>query len=197
MLDARHELIYLREAVPLLQNYLLGHDTAWQLPGVVGDGMQPYTLLTLGPLLFILKRLKARRLDTPDQEELGRYEEQIFQDKIHNEKAWKKKAGQDLSSRTRLWQQYLDEYKKDTQVVIAAYSTSVAQRVMLQLLGDEMEPVGLFAVPLQYTLDFLDVNLKMSFQPGDFIWEQELQSAFQEKTYWYLYGNLKENANLK
>jgi len=197
MLDAEHEMAYLREAVPLLKDYLLARDAAWQLPGVVGDGRQPYTMLTIGPLLFMLKRLKARKLTAYELEELGRFEEQIFQDKIHNENAWKKKAGQDMGSRLRLWQATWDEYQKDQQAVMAAYPTSIAQRVMLQLLWEEIEPAGLLAAPMQFTLQYLDVNLRMFFQPGDFIWEKVLQPAFPEETYWYLYGTMFEKVKFK
>ena len=197
MLDAEHEMAYLREAVPLLKDYLLARDTAWQLPGVVGDGKQPYTMLTIGPLLFMLKRLKARKMATNELEELGKYEEQIFQEKIHNESAWKKKAGQDLGNRLRLWQATWDEYKKDQQAVVAAYPTAVAQRVMMQLLWEEIEPAGLLAVPMQFAMEYLDANMRMLFQYGDFIWEEALQPAFPEETYWYLYGTMDEKVNLK
>lgn len=197
MLNKERELAYLRAAVPLLKDYLLARDVAWQLPALAGDGGQPYSMLTLGPLLFILKRLKARSLTGTELEELGRYEEQIFQEKIHNDGAWKKKAGQDMGSRMRLWQATWDDYQRDQQTVTAAYPSTVAQRVMLQLLWEEIEATGLMAMPIQFSLQMIDANLRLFFQPGEFIWEPALISAFPEKTYWYLYGAMDVKAKFK
>jgi hypothetical protein len=197
MLNKDRELAYLRTAVPLLGKYLLARDAAWLLPGIAGDGGQPYTMLTLGPVLLILKRLKARGLGGSELEELGQYEEQIFQDKIHNENAWKKKAGQDTGSRLRLWQAAFDDYKKDPQAFVSAYPALVGQRVMLQLLLEELEPLGLLSTPMQFTLQMADTGMKLFFQPCPFIWEQELQRSFPEELYWYLYGNMQEKVNFK
>jgi hypothetical protein len=197
MLNKDRELAYLRAAIPLLKDYLLSHDVAWQLPGIARDGEQPYSQLTLGPLLLILKRLKARGLTGTELEELGRYEEQIFQEKIHNESAWKKKAGQDMGSRMRLWQTAWEDYQKDQQSLVSAYPLVIAQRVMLQLLWDELEPAGLMATPLQFALQMADTNIKLFFQPGDFIWEPVLKPGFPEDTYWYLYGTMNEKVKFK
>jgi hypothetical protein len=190
MLTVQRELAYLRAAVPLLKIYLQSSEPGMVLTEIAGDGGHPYSLLTLGPLLFILKRLKARRLTGETQDELGRYEEQIFQEKIHNESVWKKKAGQDLGSRIRMWQRTLDELNTDSMAITTSYPTAVDQRVIMQLLWEEIEMGGLLVAPLKFTLEYSDEMLRLFFHTGDFIWEEELKPAFPEETYWYLYGRV-------
>lgn len=191
MLNTEREMAYLREAVPILQHYLLSPDPAWQLPGIAGDAGQTLSMLTIGPLLFMLKRAKARGLSGDDLTELGGYEEQIFQIKIHNETIWKKKAGQDMTNRMRLWQKYLDEYRSDPRATAASYSNFIAQRVMLKLLWDELEVSGLLAAPLEFMLQSMDASLRLIFASGEFIWEPQLKTGFPSESFWYLYGKLK------
>lgn len=190
MLNAERELAYLREAVPLIKNYLLSREPAWQLPGISGDAGQPFSMLSIGPILLMLSRLKARDLKGKALAELGEYEEKIFQNKIHNEISWKKKVGLDITSRARLWQAFLDDYHSDPQTAATSYSSAVAQRVILQLLWDELDDSGILVAPLQFMLQNMDAALRLIHLPGDFIWEHQLHSGFPKETFWYLYGKL-------
>ena len=191
MLDARLELNYLNEAVPLLDRFLDSKDACWPLPGIAREPAYTFSTLTIGVVLFMLKRVKARELSAAQVTERGDYETRIFQSKIHNERAWMKKVGQDLGNRTRQWGGFLDGYRSDPLTAINGYSNQVSQRVIMQLLWEEQDPGGLMAVPLQMMLQTLDAALHSFFEPGAFIWEQDLQAAFSEGTYWYLYGLLK------
>jgi hypothetical protein len=143
MLNKKLELDYLREAVPLLASYLLSKEAAFLLPGLSGRPELPFSQLTIGPLLLMLKRLKSRSLEGSALEELGQFEEQIFQLKIHNEAAWRRKAGQDLSNRARLWGATLEDARKEPRVFASAYANAAAQRVMIHLLWEEMETGGI------------------------------------------------------
>ncbi|MGB8252682.1 MAG: hypothetical protein WCF08_05670 [Anaerolineaceae bacterium] len=191
MLNADLEINYLYEAVPLLDRYLGSKEVFWQLPGIAREPGFTFGALTIGVVLFMLKRLMARTLSDKLAAERGDYETLIFQSKIHNERLWMKKVGQDLSSRTRLWQTFLEEYRSDPLAAKNSYPNQVSQRVMVQLLWEEQDTGSLLLTPLQFMLQSMDAILKPIFVPGDFVWEEELQSGFSKDTFWYLYGSLK------
>jgi hypothetical protein len=190
-MNANQELSYLYEALPLLDQYLGSKDGIWQLPGIAKDPGISFSILTIGVVLFILKRVKTRSLPEKLTTERGDFETRIFQSKIHNEHLWMKKVGQDLSARMRLWQTYLEEYQNDPVAGKASYPNQVSQRVIIQLLNEEQDTGSLLLVPLQFMLQTMDAILKNAFVPGDFIWENELASGFSKDTYWYLYGSVK------
>ncbi len=191
MSDANLELNYLYEAVPLLDRYLESKEVFWQLPGISSDPGQAFGALTVGVVLFMLKRLKARSLTDKEAAERDEYETRIFQSKLRNERSWMKKVGQDMTNRTRLWQSYLDEYRGDPVTSRNSYSHQVSQRVIMELLWEEQDQSSLLLAPLQFMLQTMDAVLKSIFVPGDFVWEEQLRSAFSKDTFWYLYGSLK------
>jgi hypothetical protein len=190
-MDAKMELNYLYEAVPLLDRYLESKDAAWQLPGIAREPAYAFSQLTIGVVLFMLKRSKARELNEKQAAERDDYETRIFQSRIHNERAWMKKAGQDLGNRMRLWGGFLDGYHKDPQAMISTYPNQVSQRAILQSLWEEQDTGSLLIAPLQMMLQSLDAALKMIFEPGEFMWEPELVKGFPQDRYWFLYGSLK------
>jgi hypothetical protein len=190
VLDTKMELNYLCEAVPLLDKYLESKDLFWQLPGIARDPGMAFETLTIGVVLFMLKRVKGRSLPEKLAAERDDYENRIFQSKIQNEKAWMKKVGQDFN-RAKLWEKFLNDYREDRVAAISSYPTHVSQRVIMQLLWEEQDSSNLLLTPLQFMIQTMDAVLKQIFIPGAFIWDPELQPAFPENTYWYLYGTMK------
>jgi hypothetical protein len=185
------ELNYLHEAVPMLDRYLESKDAAWQLPGIAHEPGFAFGMLTIGVVLFMLKRVKARVLTDAMAAERGDYETAVFQSKIHNERGWMKKVGQDLANRARLWGTFLEDYRGDPLAAINSYTGQVAHRVILQLLWEEQDAGSLLVAPLQFMQQSLDAGLKSIFEPGEFFWDPELKPGFPENVYWYLYGSLK------
>lgn len=190
-MNAKMELNYLFEAVPLLDKYLESKDVAWSLPGIALEPAFAFSTLTIGVILFMLKRSKARNLTGNPATERGEYETRIFQSKIHHEQAWMKKVGQDLGNRMRLWGTYLDGYHGDPLSIIHSYPNHVSQRVIIQALMEEQDAGSLMVAPLQMMLQTLDAALKVIFEPGGFVWEPELMAGFPKDTYWYLFGSVK------
>jgi hypothetical protein len=41
---------------------------------------------------------------------------------------------------------------------------------------------------LSASLDAIDIRLRDTFQPGNFVWEQVPESAFPAEPFWFLYG---------
>jgi hypothetical protein len=185
------ELNYLYEAVPMLDRYLESKEAAWPLPGIAREPAYTFSTLTVGVVLFMLKRAKARDLSGKQADERGDYETRIFQSRIHHERDWMKKVGQDLGIRMRQWGSYLDEYIKEPLTMISSYPHQISQRVILQALLDEQDPGNLLVAPLQFMLQTLDAALKVIFTPGDFIWEPALMAGFPKDMNWYLYGTIK------
>jgi hypothetical protein len=185
------ELNYLFEAVPMLDRYLESKETAWPLPSIAREPAYTFSTLTIGVLLFMLKRAKARDLNGKQADERGDYETRIFQSRIHHERDWMKKVGQDLGNRMRQWGAFLDGYRNDPLSVITSYPNQVSQRVILQALMDEQDPGSLLVAPLQFMLQTLDAALKTNFTPGDFVWEPALMAGFPKDSDWYLYGSIK------
>jgi hypothetical protein len=194
VLDTKLELNYLYEAVPLLDKYLESKELFWQLPGIAREPGFAFGALTIGVVLLMLKRAKGRSLPEKLAAERGDYETRIFQSKIHNEKAWMKKVGQDFTNRARLWEKSLNEYRDDRIAAISSYPTQVSQRVIMQLLWEEQDSSSLLLTPLQFMIQTMDAALKQIFIPGAFIWDPELQPSFPEGTYWYLYGMMNGKA---
>jgi hypothetical protein len=59
---------------------------------------------------------------------------------------------------------------------------------MLQLLTQDTVQVPQVEVEL---LEGLDKMLKSILVPGKFIWDDTLTLGFPQKTFWYLYGQLR------
>jgi hypothetical protein len=175
---------YWRSAVTELKSYLLSEQLFWPLTG--GRGSQPR--LTLGGLLLAQARLQARPLTQGEAAELGGLEGQVATQAARWRSAWERKAAWEFQSRLKQWGNYLDEYRAN-QSQAAYYPQEVALRTMLHLLETEAGELDRGSVQLLAAYDEL---LRALFIPGDFVWEDELRSAFEPSTYWYLYGRPKQ-----
>ena len=153
---------YLGAAIPELENYLLSKELFYP----IGRNLPQ---LTLGGVLLSLMRLPTS--------EVNKYEAQVF--KIHTRwrAAWDTKAGREVRARSELWKNYLAEYPGDPEGTARLYPQQVRYRAMLTLLGESS--------------DVMDVYVKSIFQPGDFVWESEIQDHFSDDAFWYLFGSLK------
>lgn len=160
---------YLESALPELETYLLSETLFYPLTGSLPR-------LTLGGLLLAQRRLDAgnhaphltRQLDTV---------------KATWRAAWIKKSAAELDARLTLWHNYLNDVQNKPEEYAADYPREVRWRVMLALLVDEAEqtPPELLA---------LDQLLRAKLHPADFIWDAALESEFDQKNFWFLYGRL-------
>lgn len=157
----------IEEALPQLQEYLLGDE----LYGSLGGNLPR---LTPGNLLLALKRLEA--VDPPSAQTLRGKLEAI---QTQWRSAWEKKIARETASRLRLWSQFLSEQTQDEGPHDAHYAASVRERVILQLLQ--------CSAPQLAELDSL---LRARFKPGRFAWEAVYQDVFPEGEFWFLYGGM-------
>lgn len=177
MISADKDQAYLEAGISELQDYLLSDELYWPVTA------RGYDLprLTIGGLLLARKRLEARG---------ERIETLVAQWNAVRSKwrvAWETKAGREVQSRFGLWNNYLKDYRQNPEGHADSYRHEVSYRAMLQLLLAELPSPA----PESEALAQLDSLLRVNFLPGDFVWENGLQSGFPREVYWFLYGKLK------
>ncbi len=180
------DLQFVKAGVEDLPDYLLSKELFWPL-SAPGFG---YSLprFTIGGLLAALRRLGAYA-DTPaKQAELRDFEQRVDRFRTSRRVAWEAKAAHEFRARFTLWQNYLSDLRHDPGNHADAYAHEVSWRALLELLSAEL-PVP---PPESSALVGLDAALKSRWQPGGFIWEPELKTAFPEAPFWYLYGNVRK-----
>jgi hypothetical protein len=153
---------YLSAGVPELENYLLSKVLYYPLSLNLPQ-------LTLGGILLSLARMGAQA---------AQFEMQV--EAIHSKwrAAWDVKSSREIGARSELWINYLAEYREDPKAGARLYSQNVRYRAMLSLLGKVEHDSDAF--------------VKSVFKEGKFVWEEECAPNFPRKTFWYLYGTLKE-----
>ncbi|MFN2216014.1 MAG: hypothetical protein ACK2TS_03650 [Anaerolineales bacterium] len=172
------DLGYFTAGVADLEDYLLSAELFWNLPG--------YSMLTLGGLFLAKARLEACSLELEEKKIFTEAQKQMEFLTLKWRVAFENKIQREIPSRLNLWQNYLTEFWAAPDEHADEYAQEIRWRVMIQLLvnavgGDYNESTFLKA---------LDDRLRFSFLPGEFIWAEELSAKFNEKEYWFLYGNL-------
>jgi hypothetical protein len=168
------ETRFLETGLSELEPYLLAEALYWPLGGSLPS-------LTPGALLLSLRRLEG--LDP-----FAARKQQVRLDTIRMKRrtAWEQKALREVKNRLRLWSESIREWQSAQAGSRADYPGAVRGRVILQLLlGEVNAPVE------QAALADLDVFLRANLKPGPFLWEKELETAFEPSEFWFLYGKLK------
>ena len=161
-MSTQKDLQYLIAGVPQLQDYLLSEQLYYPLSLALPQ-------LTLGGILLSLARMGTQAAEFKTQVEV-----------VHSKwrSAWEAKSIREVEARSRLWFDYLSEYREDPKAGGRLYSQNVRYRAMMGLLG-KIE-------------DDSDAFVKSVFKEGGFVWEEECAPNFPRETFWYLYGTLKE-----
>ena len=180
------DLQYLQTGVAALKDYLLSDELFWAIKVPGQAGRSGYPKLTVGNLLFYLKRAEGLAGSASRETEVVRIKNEIYALSSRWRTAWEGKAKREFESRLRQWAAYLNELHKDQDKNAVFYSNEVRLRVLLQILGGEL---GEF----EKELAGIDQLLKSVFIEGEFIWEGALQSVFPEEDYWFLYGGIRQN----
>ena len=178
-----YDLRYWEAALDELEAYLPSPELFWNLDVSPPPGEPAYPPLTVGNLLLARQRLQ--RPLPPELEARRQSLEQRLQAFIAQWRAnWRQKAAKELEMRARLWAQYMDECAQ-SQAEAAFYSTEVRNRVLADLLMHEGEAELPAAEEL---VAYADTRLRARFEPGPFVWEEDLIPAFPKERFWYLYG---------
>jgi hypothetical protein len=186
--STEYDLRYLESGLIDLEGYLLSKELYWPVGAVPPAGDPPYPRLTLGNLLLSHTRLGARDLAPAQQEKLERQDRRLEETRARWRSAWEGKAQREFQVRLNLWREFLNEYRQDPGGNADRFLYEANRRVLLDLLEPE---AGTISPAEREMLSGLDGLLKAVFVPGGFVWDPELQKAFPESKYWYLYGKLK------
>lgn len=168
---------FLEASIPDFNAYLLSDELLWP----VTTRGQELPRLTIGGVLLARARLMAA--GEPIESLIAELD--VIRSKWRV--AWETKAGREIRMRSRLWSNYLEDYRRDPYRYAGTYHQEVRTRVMIHFLIEEYPQVP----PEGELIDSLDVILKRFFIPGDFIWDAELQNGFPIDKFWFLYGTLK------
>jgi hypothetical protein len=191
------EWIFLRAALPDLQEYILSSEVYWTLrpPSRAPGGVQ-IPQLTIGNLLLSHARLAALPLSAPQNEELAGMARQWSSLRDEWRANWGVKAGREFSARLNLWQQYLRELRADGRAQAGYYAREIRNRAILRILWPEIEMNASTGVPdnekEQFTM--LDTILRGLGREGSFVWEPEVQDSFPKEGFWFLYLEVGKNA---
>jgi hypothetical protein len=186
-----NDWVFLQAALPDLQRYILSKDLYWPLtlPARAPHGVK-IPQLTIGNVLLSEARLAALSLESAQLAELAGYATRIEQVRKDWRANWGRKTGQEHTSRLNLWRQYLRELRTDSRANAAFYTNEVRHRAILRLLLVEILDV----IPQNDAeqINQLDEMLRMIAQPGPFVWELEVESAFPRDGFWFLYLDVRK-----
>jgi hypothetical protein len=185
-MEYESDLLFLHEALPDLQEYILSSEIYWRL--AVGSSRNKLPQLTIGNLALSLARLEAAAQTGEMKAEFDQLKQQIQQLRSAWLANWRVKGGREFGARLNLWQQYMHELRGDPSGQWVFYSTEVRKRAILTLLnvGDHADISG----TQNDQLAMLDQILRGLTQPGPFVWEKELSDGFPEDTFWFLYVSI-------
>ena len=167
------ELRFLAEALSQLQGYLLSNELYWPLSGSLPR-------LTPGALLLSLKCVSVTH---PTQAQ--KFFKQFETIRTKWQTAWDKKIAREISTRLRLWSNFISDYATAAERTAESYPAEVRGRVILQLLLFELPDLSVSTPLLE-----LDAALKTHLSPHEFLWDTGLQAVFPKLDFWFLYGKL-------
>ena len=189
MASAEYDLQFLKAGIDQLESYLLSNDIYRPIGIRAAAGETPYPQLTLGWLLLSHLKTQNTSVSSDQKRELDHLSEQL--ESVHSRwrAAWGTKAKSEFHARLNLWRDFLEDYRKHPRENGDRYAYEINRRVLLDLLQTEADNLPSSDLEM---LDGLDRLLRSVFDPGDFVWETVFMVSFPKRTYWYLYGKLKQ-----
>ena len=172
--DGADDLQYLIAGADDLAAYLESDVLFWPLQSQT----QP---LTIGNLLLAQKRVAA--LFPSGDPKIQQADDQIAQGREKRGAAWRRRASSEFHARLAQFKStIMDASEADNRGV--SYPVLARLRVILELLRGEIEG----SLQADTSLSSLDVQLQKLITSADFIWQQQLQSAFPTQQFWFLYA---------
>ncbi|MGW8143106.1 MAG: hypothetical protein ACWGN2_01850 [Anaerolineales bacterium] len=180
---------YLKEAVELLENYILSKDIYWNLNANSPPGEPGYPALTLGAVLLAEARLQGRDLTEVQDRKLSRLQQVTDRIRAKWRTNWGNKAKEEFRSRLDLWGKFIEDFRRDPKGNFDRYSYEVNRRVMLELLEAEASEIPIVQREL---LEGFDKILSAMMVPGEFVWDEKFEAGFPTERFPYLYLTLRD-----
>ncbi len=187
MSSINYDIAYLQAGLEQLESYLLSTDLFGQLHAKALPGELPFASLTLGNVLLSMKKLSAYHLEADQVDIFHELEGRLDVLRSRWRVAWEEKVKQEYPVRLRQWARFLEEVRRDPENHADRYAYEVRLRVILDLLGEEVE--GL-VVENEDKLFALDDLLRRDFLEGVFVWDEGMREGFPKEVYWYLWGRV-------
>ena len=187
-LHVDRDLAYIQAMDEVIKDYLLDEELYVQL----FSRKHQLPLGTLGGTLLRLHRLRALpdQLDGEQQTALEAAAGHIEEEMAYWAVQTIDKMQREIKTRLRNWREFLLELGRDPRRYASEYPTQAEGRTILDLLAAY---IGNDAPPeMELDLRAADTTLRDSTQPGDFIWAGEMQSAFPQDRFWWLYVSPRE-----
>jgi hypothetical protein len=188
MSSITYDIAYLQESLEELESYLLSADLYGQVHANAPSNEPPFASLTLGNVLLAREELGAYSLDTDRASVFGDLDHRLEGLRSYWRAAWEEKARREYPARVRQWARFLEEFRRDPENQVDRYPYEARQRVIIQLLGDEVPGV---VEENRERLFVLDELLKRDFIEGEFVWDKAMREGFPKEVYWYLWGQLR------
>ena len=106
---------------------------------------------------------------------------------------FEQKAHRELGARLRQWSEYLKDVDRGTASSTSNYSTAVEARAMIAAIQEQLQlaPFALEGHASQQ-IALIDNQLRLFWEPGDFVWPDTWRPAYPETEYWWLYGKPRD-----
>ena len=175
-----------------LEAFVQSPDVFWPLSHTSPDTGSPFPRLSLGVVLLTLDELRAVEPDlAPAELTATQVVEREF-DRIKQKwtVAVERKALAEISQRLSIWRAYLQDLS-ESRSGAEDYPMEVRQRVALARLLD-LAGRNPGIQPTAQSLRQLDDLLRAWFEPGEFIWDQQLKAVYTPTGFWFLFGRPRE-----
>ncbi|MEA5078847.1 MAG: hypothetical protein VB013_09790 [Anaerolineaceae bacterium] len=173
MEETDKDLRFITTGIEELPQYLSSSNLFWPLG-------QSATPLTIGNLLFTLRRLQS----IPGQSSIvHELERKIEQERASNRALFQKKEQAEFSSRTREWGNSSEEWQENGLDRVTLV-TELRNRTILDLLLADLQTAS---IKESLQIEKTDQFFKELTEPAGFVWEDSLQGVFPAEPFWYLW----------
>jgi hypothetical protein len=152
--------------------------------------------LTVGGLLMRLHQLEylEENLDSEQRQDL--HDAHMNLDAARNEWAmhFEQKILKEIESRLGSIRWFLDDCARDPGSCYGGWRNEVEKRTIVQHLINEAKRLEILTDDLKGEVAQVDSRLRTHFDSGDFVWDDELQDAYPQNEYWWLYGFAKNES---
>lgn len=180
-----YESNFISSVLTELESYLLGKELFRLTRLSAPSGLPPYPSLTLGTLLLSLLKARALAAHPKQTAQITHLEHEINAYRQRWRSAWEKKAHSEAQNRIAMWRTFLGELFSAPAENLDRYPYEVRQRVMIELLKDEM---NIAPDSLQKEIEQSDSLLRGMLKPAQFLWPSELEPSFPAERFWFLWG---------
>lgn len=175
-----------------LDTYVNGDDLYGTVSGLYATAPDMPSV-TIGGLLMRLRRLKELedRMSAAQKGILTNAEIQHADVRQKQAGRYHEKVVNEAGARLRSLEAFFAECEDDPQACAESYLPEAQRRTIVQEIVNALERYNLPLIHFDDTLRQRDAQLRRFTEPSDFIWSAELQPAYPEDVYWWLYARPK------